>query len=146
LIGTQLLKLEMFKRSAETSTGEPTVIGKGSRVAGTLRVKGRVQIDGVVEGHVFAEGGHVSIGPTGSVVGELSAGELVVGGRIEGTVRVTGLVHVVSGGSATGVLQYSGIQVDRGGALEELSAEDLDKLMNGDEVVPSVRPSARVEL
>jgi len=136
----------MFKRSAETSTGEPTVIGRGSRVAGTLRVKGRVQIDGEVEGHVFAEGGHVSIGPSGSVVGELSAAELVVGGRIEGTVRVTGLVHVVSGGSAIGMLQYSGIQVDRGGALEELSAEDLDKLMNGEYTAPAARPSARVEL
>ena len=122
------------------------MIGRGSRVAGTLRVKGRVQIDGEVEGHVFADGGHVSIGPSGSVVGELSAAELVVGGRIEGTVRVTGLVHVVSGGCAIGMLQYSSIQVDRGGALEELSAEDLDKHMNGDASPAVARASARVEL
>jgi cytoskeletal protein CcmA (bactofilin family) len=136
----------MFKRSAATSTGEPTVIGRGSRIAGTLRVKGRVQIDGEVEGHVFAEGGQVAIGPSGSVIGELSAAELVVGGRIEGTVRVTGLVHVVSGGSAVGMLEYTSIQVDRGGTLEELNAEDLDKLMNGDYPAPPARPSARVEL
>jgi cytoskeletal protein CcmA (bactofilin family) len=134
----------MFKRSAAKSTGEPTVIGAGSRVAGTLRVKGRVQIDGEVEGHVFAEG-HVSIGPSGSVVGQLSAAELVVGGRIEGTVRVTGLVHVVNGGSAIGVLEYKSIQVDRGGALEELSAEDLEKLLDGDLTAAQARPSTRVE-
>jgi cytoskeletal protein CcmA (bactofilin family) len=134
----------MFKRSAAKSTGEPTVIGRGSRVAGTLRVKGRVQIDGEVEGHVFAEG-HVSIGPAGSVIGELTAAELVVGGRIEGTVRVAGLLHVVNGGSAIGVLQYTSIQVDRGGALEELSAEDLEKLMDGDLTAQQVRPSTRVE-
>ena len=134
----------MFKRSAATSTGEPTVIGRGSRVAGTLRVKGRVQIDGEVEGHVFAEG-HVSIGPTGSVIGELSAVELVVGGRIEGKVRVTGLVHVVNGGSAIGMLEYTSIQVDRGGALEELSAEDLEKLLDGDLPASKARASVRVE-
>ena len=126
--------------------GEPTVIGRGSRVAGTLRLKGRVQIDGEVEGHVFADDGHVSIGPSGSVVGELSAAELVVGGRVEGKVRVTGLVHVVQGGSAIGALQYASIQVDRGGTLEELSAEDLDKLMNGDVCAPLAQPSTRVEL
>lgn len=136
----------MFKRSTDTTTGEPTVIGKGSRVAGTLRVKGRVQIDGEVEGHVFAEGSHVSIGPSGSVVGELSAAELIVGGRVEGTVRVTGLVHVVNGGSAIGALQYTSVQVDRGGTLEELSAEDLEKLMNGDYPAPAAQASTRVEL
>jgi cytoskeletal protein CcmA (bactofilin family) len=137
----------MFKRSAAKSTGEPTVIGRGSRVAGTVRVKGRVQIDGEVEGHVFAEDGHVSIGPSGSVIGQLTAAELVVGGRIEGTIRVTGHVHVVNGGSAVGMLQYSSIQVDRGGALEELSAEDLEKLMDGDAATAAktARPSARVE-
>lgn len=118
---------EMFlSRRPTTPAGEPTLIGAGSRVAGTVRANGSLQIDGEVEGHVFAQG-QVSIGPRGSVIGELTASELVVGGRIEGTVRVQGSVHVVNGGVAIGVLQYSGIQVDRGGTLEELSPEDLDK-------------------
>lgn len=116
----------MFRRHNAKPLGEPTVVGRGSRIAGTLRASGRVQIDGEVEGHVIAQG-HVSIGPAGSVLGELSADELVVGGRIEGTVRVTGNIHVVNGGSAIGVLQYASIQVDRGGALEELSPEELEK-------------------
>lgn len=120
----------MFSSKKAKSLGEPTVVGRGSRIAGTLRVAGRVQIDGEVEGHVIAEG-HVSIGPTGSVMGELSAQELVVGGRMDGTVNVTGNIHVVSGGSAVGVLQYASIQVDRGGTLEELSPEDLDGAPRG---------------
>ena len=126
----------MFKRSADMPTGEPTVVGRGSRIAGTLRVKGRVQIDGEVEGQVISDG-HVSIGPSGSVIGELTASELVVGGRIEGTVHVKGMLHVVNGGCAIGVLQYSSIQVDRGGALEELSAEDLEKLSSGEQIEAS---------
>ena len=134
----------MFKRSADKPEGEPTVIGRGSRITGTLRVKGRVQIDGEVEGHVFSDG-HVSIGPSGSVMGELSAAELVVGGRIEGTVRVSGNLHVVNGGCAIGVLQYSSIQVDRGGALEELHAEDLEKLSSGAQIAASEEQPALVE-
>lgn len=134
----------MFKRSADKPLGEPTVVGRGSRIAGSLRVKGRVQIDGEVEGHVFSDG-HVSIGPSGSVIGELSAAELVVGGRIEGTVRVAGTLHVVNGGCAIGVLQYSSIQVDRGGALEELSPEDLDKLSSGAHDETSEEQPALVE-
>jgi cytoskeletal protein CcmA (bactofilin family) len=133
----------MFKRkTAEQPSGEPTVVGRGSRIAGTLRVTGRVQIDGEVEGHVIAEG-HVSIGPTGSVIGELTAGELVVGGRIEGTARIKGSLHIVKGGSAVGVLQYTSIQVDRGGALEELSPEQLEEMPR--DSMPISRKSARVE-
>jgi cytoskeletal protein CcmA (bactofilin family) len=101
-----------------------------------------VQIDGEIEGHVIAEG-HVSIGPTGNVIGELSAAELVVGGRIDGTVRVRGSIHIVSGGSAVGVLHYNSIQVDRGGALEELSPEDLDASASPSQ--PARPKSARVE-
>jgi|SRR6185312_10818945 len=134
----------MFKRSADKPMGEPTVVGRGSRIAGSLRVKGRVQIDGEVEGQVVSDD-HVSIGPSGSVIGELSAAELVVGGRIEGTVRVAGTLHVVNGGCAIGVLQYSSIQVDRGGALEELSAEDLEKLSSGAHDATSEPQPALVE-
>jgi cytoskeletal protein CcmA (bactofilin family) len=71
----------MFKSKASASSSEPTVIGKGTMIQGTVKVSGRVQIDGHIDGTLVAEG-HVSVGPTGMVIGEVYAEELAVGGKV----------------------------------------------------------------
>ncbi|MET0386294.1 MAG: polymer-forming cytoskeletal protein [Polyangiales bacterium] len=107
----------MFKSKGTAGTSEPTVIGKGTVVEGTVRVSGRVQIDGQIDGTVIAEG-HVSIGPEGSVLGEIAADELAVGGRVEGKISVRGHLHIAPNGVARGDMRYGSLQVDRGGVID----------------------------
>jgi cytoskeletal protein CcmA (bactofilin family) len=103
--------------SKRANPPEPTVIGKGCVIEGTIRVYGPVQIDGQIDGALIAEG-HVSIGPTGSVVGELIADELALGGRVEGRVQVRDHLHIAPGASAHGEVRYGSLQVDRGGVID----------------------------
>ena len=112
----------MFGNKSKTKAAtEPTVIGRGTVIEGTVRVSGRVQVDGQIEGTLIAEG-HASVGPSGAVLGELVAHELVVGGRVEGKVSVTENLHIAPNGVCRGDVRYGSLQVDRGGVLDGSTA------------------------
>ena len=103
--------------SRKAKAPEPTVIGRGAVIEGTVRVFGPVQVDGQIEGSLLADG-HVSVGPTGSIVGELVAEELAIGGRVEGQIQVRDHLYIAPGASARGQVRYGSLQVDRGGVLD----------------------------
>ena len=112
----------MFGSKAKTSAStEPTIIGRGTVIEGTVRVAGRVQVDGAIDGSLLAEG-HVSVGPTGSILGEVIAHELAVGGRVEGKVSVREHLHIAPQGVCRGDVRYGSLQVDRGGVLDGSTA------------------------
>lgn len=95
----------------------PTVVGEGAVIVGTLTARGRVQIDGVVEGSVKVEG-QVSVGPKGRVEGDLLADDVAVGGEVKGRVVARGHLHVIASGRVRGDLHYGTLQVERGAVLE----------------------------
>ena len=103
----------MFRTSKEA---EPTIIGAGAVIEGVVRVSGRVQVDGRIEGTLEVDG-EVSIGPKGSVDGELMGTTLVIGGKATGRVVARNHLHVVSTGVVQGDVQYDTLQVDRGGLI-----------------------------
>ena len=119
----------MFGSKATKKATEPTVIGQGTVIEGTIRVSGRVQVDGQIDGSLIAEG-HVSVGPTGTILGEVVAAELAVGGRVEGKVNVRDNLHIAPGGITRGEVRYGSLQVDRGGVIDgsTLQGEDTNTL------------------
>lgn len=96
---------------------EPTVIGRGTVIEGTVRTSGRIQIDGQIDGTLEVDG-HVSVGPNGRINGEVIADDLVVGGRIEGKATARKHLHVASSGAVKGEVRYGTLQVDRGAVMD----------------------------
>jgi cytoskeletal protein CcmA (bactofilin family) len=94
-----------------------TVIAAGSVVEGTLRVRGMVQVDGTIDGHLITDG-HVSVGPEGRVLGEVTADQLSVGGKVEGTLNAKGHLHVLASGSVRGNARYASLEIERGGVMD----------------------------
>jgi len=145
----------MFRSSRQSSShtnhrdAEPTVIGAGAVIEGTVRVSGRVQLDGRIEGTLDVDG-EVSIGPKGYLHGELIATQVAIGGTAEGKVTIREHLHIVSTGRVRGDVRYETLQVDRGGVLdgttahgEEADTHTVDPSMMGDEApakVPSIPP------
>jgi cytoskeletal protein CcmA (bactofilin family) len=127
----------MFGNKSKNAATEPTVIGRGTLIEGTLRVSGRVQVDGAIDGMLVAEG-PVSVGPSGSIIGEVVAHELAVGGRVEGKVSVREHLHVAPNGVCRGEVRYGSLQVDRGGVLDGSTAhgEDTNTLQTSDSDAP----------
>jgi cytoskeletal protein CcmA (bactofilin family) len=135
----------MFGNKSKNAATEPTLIGRGTLIEGTVRVSGRVQVDGAIDGMLVAEG-PVSVGPSGSIIGEVVAHELAVGGRVEGKVSVREHLHVAPNGVCRGEVRYGSLQVDRGGVLDGSTAhgEDTNTLQTSDSDAPEAERSMPV--
>jgi cytoskeletal protein CcmA (bactofilin family) len=121
----------VFGYKAKSNTPDPTVIGKGTVIEGMVRVYGPVQVDGHIDGGLTAEG-HVSIGPTGCVIGELIAEELAVGGRVDGKVTVRNHLYVAPGAMVRGEVRYGSLQVERGGVIDGSAVHGEDPSFTSD--------------
>ncbi len=106
----------MFKSKNKSSAGNLTVVAKGDRIEGTVRVAGMLHVDGEVDGSILAEG-PVSIGPDGKVKGEVRGTDVAVAGRIEGAVRAKGSLHMLPTGVVEGDAYFDTLQVERGGVI-----------------------------
>lgn len=62
-----------------------TIIGKGSKIEGTLYVQGGVRIDGEIEGTVESDG-FVTIGSSGVAKADIKADECLISGKVIGNV------------------------------------------------------------
>ena len=62
-----------------------TIIGKGSKVKGTLLVEGGVRIDGEVKG-IIESNGFVTIGLSGVANANIKANECLVSGKVVGNI------------------------------------------------------------
>jgi cytoskeletal protein CcmA (bactofilin family) len=107
----------MFGTKRAAAAAEPTVIGQGTAIEGNLRAKGRVQIDGHLQGKLEVDG-QVSVGPSGSISGEVIADELAIGGRVEGKVTARKHLYVAASGAVHGELCYGTLQVERGAVID----------------------------
>lgn len=105
------------KRQQTAASSAITVIAAGSIVEGTLRVRGMVQVDGTIDGTLIADG-HVSVGPEGRIVGEVTADQLSVGGRVEGKIHAKNHLHVLANGMVRGNARYTSLEIERGGVMD----------------------------
>jgi len=69
-----------------------SLIGINSEFKGDITVPGTLRIDGKLTGNVTA--GWIIVGEKAFIKGDLSATAIVVGGRVEGTIKADDLVEV----------------------------------------------------
>ncbi len=68
-----------------------TIVGRGSHVTGDMIVQGSIHINGEIDGRVEATG-YVTVSETGVVHGGLQGEYAIIGGIVEGDVKVKGKV------------------------------------------------------
>ncbi len=84
-------------------TGEgSTVIGRGATLKGELVSSEDVVIEGSVEGVVSAAGGRLTVAKDAVVRADLNAHEVIVMGRVDGTIRATERAELRAGALVTG--------------------------------------------
>lgn len=110
----------MFRRHAEAaaplgSTGY-TVLDAHVVVRGDIETNGTLRVDGRLEGNVL-RAGSVVVGPTGSVVGNVFATEMVLGGSINGNVEVDRRVELESTAIVVGDITADAILIHEGGKV-----------------------------
>ena len=110
--------------SNQSDSLESVVIGDGVVVKGTFTVPSKAIINGVIEGDLTAE--EVLIGPTGKITGRVSAKVIDVRGQLHNTIISEKSLIVRSTGKIAGKVQYSEIEIEKGGEIEGTLSQDAN--------------------
>jgi len=91
-----------------------TIIGKGTKIDGTITIEGSTRIDGTVTGKLDCNDS-VTIGPTGSVkTAEIKAKVIIVGGRVEGNLLADEKVELQAKCEVVGDISSKSLLVEHG--------------------------------
>lgn len=103
------------------SSGElSTLIGQDATLEGRLTVRNSVRIDGSMRGELNSTE-TVTIGPNGGVEGDISAADVVIGGKVNGRVICQGKVVLEETAVLTGDLRTVRLVVEEGALFNGLS-------------------------
>ena len=72
-------------KSPSASKMIPSIIGEGLTITGNVASKGEIQVDGEIQGDIHC--GSLLLGDTAQVVGGIIAEDIVVRGRVVGSIR-----------------------------------------------------------
>jgi cytoskeletal protein CcmA (bactofilin family) len=89
------------------------VIGNGVTFKGTLNVPKKATIYGTVDGELTAE--EIFIGQSGKITGKVTARSIEVEGELHQVIHCRDHLHIRATGKVSGKLEYSQIQIERGG-------------------------------
>lgn len=90
-----------------------TIIGKGTKIEGTINIEGATRIDGTVNGKLIAND-IVTVGSTGVVKAEIRARSIVIGGRVEGNLVASEKVELQAKSELVGDITSKSLLVEHG--------------------------------
>ncbi|MFQ5678469.1 MAG: polymer-forming cytoskeletal protein [Gemmatimonadota bacterium] len=116
-----------------------SVIGPGMEIVGDVKSDGTIRVEGHVEGSVKAAKS-VVIGRDGVVDGDIETQDVVVAGRVAGTISADSRVELQESCRVEGDIRSRRIKLDEGGRVE-------GRLHMGSEAFPAAakKPVAVVE-
>lgn len=91
-------------------------LGKGSRVRGKLNLDETVQVDGNVEGDIFAE--ILILGEAAVVTGQISGHTVVIKGQVTGDINARTRVEICGSGKLHGNIVAPSLVIHEGGIFE----------------------------
>lgn len=106
---------------SEASGRDPSdvvsVVGPGMEIVGDVKSDGTVRVEGRVEGSVKAAKS-VVIGRDGVVAGDIETQDVVVAGRVAGTITAESRVELQESCRVEGDIRSRRIKLDEGGRVE----------------------------
>jgi cytoskeletal protein CcmA (bactofilin family) len=95
-------------------SGEPATIGKGLVIRGEITGTDSLVIDGRVEGSIHLEGNRVTVGRGGQAAANIIAREVVVMGKVRGSIIATDRLDIRAEGGVVGDLSAPRISIEDG--------------------------------
>lgn len=97
-----------------------TIIGKGTKIEGTIKVQGATRIDGIITGKLESDD-VVTIGPDGEVKAEVKARAIIVGGKVEGNLEADEKIELQAKAELHGDLISKSLLVEHGAVFHGMS-------------------------
>jgi cytoskeletal protein CcmA (bactofilin family) len=95
-----------------------TVIGKGICIRGEISGAEDFFLDGMVEGNITLDDKRLTIGPNGLAQADIVTGDLVVFGRVEGSVKASVRAELKHTASFTGDLVASRLSIEDSATMQ----------------------------
>ena len=113
-----LLRKDTDKSDARGGTPETalSIIAAGMRIIGDVETNGTIKIDGRVEGSVLGAR-QVMLGRNGAVHGNLHAGEVVIGGVVDGAIVANDRLELQGSAVVNGDIDTKSIVVLEGARI-----------------------------
>lgn len=92
-------------------------LDSGSDVTGDLRFQTSFRVDGKFSGTVISEG-ELIVGQGGEVEGDLRIGQIVISGKVSGSIRASRRVHLSSSGVLLADIDTPVLIIDEGGFFQ----------------------------
>ena len=109
-----------------------SIIGSDARLEGILTLDGAIRIDGKFTG-VLVCGGTVTIGRNSEIEGDITAEEVILGGRVVGTLVAKSRLALESAASLKGEVATCALVIEEGAGFSGISnmgKEAVDKLLH----------------
>ena len=103
--------------NADSSKGIETVVGKGTALNGNIASNGDLRFDGRLDGNIETTG-HVVVGATGIIIGNISAASIDIVGSVTGNISAAGNLSVHSTGQLIGDIRVKSLNIAEGGILQ----------------------------
>jgi cytoskeletal protein CcmA (bactofilin family) len=97
-----------------------TIVGPDAAITGDLTVQHSLRIDGQVKGNLNS-GETVTVGSTGVVEGDITARDVIVGGRVQGRISVSGKTILEGTSTLNGDLKTVRLVVEEGAVFNGIS-------------------------
>ena len=131
----------MFGRDAKQARID-TLIGKASRLHGDLEFAGGLHLDGSIAGNVRAdpsEDSSLSISETGSIEGDVEAGNVMLNGMVKGDILARGRLVIGATARVQGNVYYGVIEMTLGAQIMGKLTRIAEK---GPEAIPPGTPES----
>lgn len=125
-------------KSLEKSGELNTILGKGTKFEGKINVQHSLRVDGRFEGDIDTTDTLV-IGKEGEVIGNTKVKDLVIGGKLNGTVIADGKIVLESKSEFRGEMRTNKLVIDEGAIFEGKCS------MSGEGKLPDLNKSNKPE-
>jgi cytoskeletal protein CcmA (bactofilin family) len=95
-----------------------TVIGKGICIRGEVSGEDDFFLDGVLEGNITLANKRLTVGANGVIHADIVAGDLVVFGRVEGSVKATGRAELKHSAVFIGDISAARLSIEDNATLQ----------------------------
>jgi cytoskeletal protein CcmA (bactofilin family) len=90
-----------------------TIIGKGTKVEGTMTVEGSTRVDGILTGKLVSND-IVTVGPTGEVKADIKAKAIIIGGKVFGNIESSEKIEIQARAEFRGDLVAKSLLIEHG--------------------------------
>ncbi len=107
----------MAMTDKQQSNGTLSLVGAGTTIEGKVKTDGSMRIDGKVTGDVTAKA-NVTIGATGTVEGTVTAANIALAGRVQGTLVASEKLVLENKSVMRGDIKAAKLVVDEGAVFD----------------------------